>query len=92
MEGFKDTLSAAKTYLDDVGGYVADGLKMIERAERFVDSTIGEECEFVCKKGLESRVRSGHVPQSNGCGSMQLIFDDSEGSYVFVEKVRFCDG
>ena len=30
--------------------------------------------------------KSGHVKTSNGCGSLDIIFDDSENSLIHVEK------
>ena len=85
FDGLRETLSEAKKYLDDVTPYIMDGIKMVERAEQFVDSTIGEECEFVCRKGLVPRQKPGHVPDANGCGSMNVIFDDSDESYIRIE-------
>ncbi len=87
FDGLKSSLSEAKKYLDEVTPYVVDGLKMVERAEQFIDSTIGEECEFECRRGLVKRARKGHQPKSNGCGSLNVLFDDSDQSYIFVEKV-----
>ena len=68
--------------------YLNQGLNIIKRAEEFVENSIGEECEFnSCdKKGLVAQPKSRHVPSSNGCGSLDFLFDDSEDSFIHVEK------
>ena len=71
--------------------YLNQGLNMIKRAEEFVENSIGEECEFLCKKGLVPRPKSRHVPSSNGCGSLDFLFDDSEDSLIHVEKEFRCE-
>lgn len=45
-------------------------------------------------KDVSFRPRKGHVPKSNGCGSLSVFFDDSDNSPVFVEKefTECCDG
>ena len=55
LEDLKSTLSGAKKYFDDLVPYISDGIKMVDRVEKFVDSTIGEECTFECRRGLEPR-------------------------------------
>ena len=55
MEDLKSTLSGAKKYFDDLIPYISDGIKMVDRVEKFVDSTIGEDCTFECRRGREPR-------------------------------------
>ena len=68
--------------------YLNQGLNIIKRAEEFVENSIGEDCEFnLCeKKGLVAQEKSQHIPSSNGCGSLDFLFDDSEDSLIHVEK------
>ena len=95
---FFDTISSAfdslKVYINDVTPYVSEGLKMAQKAERFVDSAIGEECLYECPKFRHVPVpKPGHVKTSNGCGSLDVLFDDSEGSLIHVERgfTKCCD-
>ena len=55
MEDLKSTLSGARKYFDDLIPYISDGIKMVDRVEKFVDSTIGEDCTFECRRGREPR-------------------------------------
>ena len=73
--------------------YLNQGLNIIKRAEEFVENSIGEDCEFnLCeKKGLVAQEKSQHVPSSNGCGSLDFLFDDSEDSLIHVEKEFRCE-
>ena len=34
---------------------IIDCIKMVDRVEKFVDSTIGEDCTFECRRGLEPK-------------------------------------
>jgi len=88
LESLVNALESLKTYYTtEVRPYVSEGLKMAERAERFVDSAIGEECVYECPRRGQAPVRrAGHVQTSNGCGSLDWIFDDSEESLIHVEK------
>ena len=77
-------------------------IRNMQRFEEFVDNTIEEDWLFQCPKGQQIKVnhsrkhefysnvpyqdKSGHVKTSNGCGSLDLIFDDSENSLIHVEK------
>lgn len=55
LDDLKSTLSGAKKYFDDLVPYISDGIKMVDRVEKFVDSAIGEDCTFECRRGLEPR-------------------------------------
>ena len=67
--------------------YLNQGLDVIKRIEEFVDNSIGEECIFECsKKGYIAKPKSNYVPSTNGCGSLDFLFDDSEESLIHVEK------
>ena len=55
LDDLKSTLAGAKKYFDDLAPYISDGIKMVDRVEKFVDSTIGEDCTFECRRGLEPR-------------------------------------
>lgn len=80
FEGLQDTLS-------DTISYLKEGLNIIQKLEEFVDNTIGEECIFECdKRGFIPRARKDHVPTSNGCGSLDFLFDDNKESFIHVEK------
>ncbi len=61
--------------------------QMIRKAEEFVDNTIGEDCQYECQRhGFVPVAKDEHEPTSNGCGSLDFLFDDSEESFVYVEK------
>ena len=55
LDDLKSTLASAKKYFDDLAPYISDGIKMVDRVEKFVDSTIGEDCTFECRRGLEPK-------------------------------------
>ena len=89
--GFLDTIATAvnelQNYASDLAPYLLRGVKMVRQAENFVDSAIGEDCAYECAyEGYEPVPRQGYVPTSNGCGSFDFIFDDSEESLIHVEK------
>lgn len=86
LEDIKDTLGSAKTYLDQVLPMISDGLKAVKKFEEFVDNTIEEDCYFECPVGKVIKPNDNHVKTSNGCGSLDIIFDDSENSLIHVEK------
>lgn len=67
--------------------YLKQGLKMVQKVEAFVDNTIGEDCQFVCDNPqFVPRPNQNHKPTTNGCGSLDFLFDDSEESVIHVEK------
>ena len=86
LDDIKDSLGNAKTYLDQVLPMISDGLKAVKRFEEFVDNTIEEDCYYECPLGKFLRPNEKHVKTSNGCGSLDIIFDDSENSLIHVEK------
>jgi len=86
LEDIKSTLGSAKTYLDQMLPLISDGLKAVKKFEEFVDNTIEEDCYFECPRGKKVEANKKHVKTSNGCGSLDIIFDDSENSYIHVEK------
>ena len=87
LEDIKTSLGSAKEYLNNVLPMISDGLKAVKKFEEFVDNTIEEDCYFECPKGQElSGAKKEHVRTSNGCGSLDIIFDDSENSLIHVEK------
>ena len=80
LEDFSDLLSNSLSYLKR-------GLEVAKQVDDFVEHTIGEECEFECdKKGFVAQPRKFHQPSANGCGSFDFLFDDTEGSFIHVEK------
>ena len=53
LETVKDSLYGLKSYAADILPYVQKGVKMVQKAEKFVDSAIGEDCTYECdKEGL----------------------------------------
>lgn len=87
LEDIKESLGSAKMYLDQVLPMISDGLKAVKKFEEFVDNTIEEDCYFECPRGQKLLgPKQEHVRTSNGCGSLDVIFDDSENSLLHVEK------
>jgi len=86
LDEVKDALGSAKTYLNDLLPLINSGIKAVKKFEEFIDNTIEEDCYFQCPRGHIARARSGHVKTSNGCGSLDLVFNDSEDSWIYVEK------
>jgi len=86
LEDIKSTLGSAKIYMDQMLPLISDGLKAVKKFEEFVDNTIEEDCYFECPRGKTVEVNKNHIKTSNGCGSLDIIFDDSENSYIHVEK------
>ena len=79
LEELQDIMSNSISYLNK-------GLSLVKRVEDFIDNSIGEECIYECKGGKVLKPKSNHVPTSNGCGSLDFLFDDSEDSFIYVEK------
>merc|ERR1719273_2584818 len=87
FEDIQETLTHSLSYLKK-------GLEIVQNVEEFVDNTIGEDCQFECKKsGYVPVPKDKHRPTSNGCGSLDFLFDDTEESFVHVEKefTQCCD-
>ena len=67
--------------------YLKQGLDIVRQVDDFVEHTIGEECLFECPKpGFIPVPRKFHQASANGCGSFDFLFDDSEESFLYVEK------
>ena len=79
LEELQDIMSNSISYLNK-------GLSLVKRVEDFIDNSIGEECIYECKGGKVPKPKPNHVPTSNGCGSLDFLFDDSEDSFIYVEK------
>jgi len=87
LESVKESLSGLMNYTAEVLPYIHKGVKMVQRAEEFVESAIGEDCSYECaREGYEPIPRSDYIKTSNGCGSFDFIFDDSPESLIHVEK------
>lgn len=83
----KDLLKEAQDFLvDDMLPIISKGIVAVQKVEEFVDATIGEDCSFECPGSQVPRSKQGHVTSSNGCGSLDVLFDDSEESLIHVEK------
>ena len=50
LESVKDSFSGLMNYTAEVLPYVHEGVKMVRRAEQFVDSAIGEDCTYECDR------------------------------------------
>lgn len=86
LDDVKNTLGSAKTYLNDLLPLINSGLKAVQKFEEFIDNTIEEDCFYQCPYGQVAMERSSHVKTSNGCGSLDVVFDDKEDSWIYVEK------
>jgi len=86
IDDVKTALNAAKGYLDDVLPMISNGIKAVQKFEEFVENSIDEDCYYECPKGTVMTPRESHVQTANGCGSLDMIFDDSNDSYLYVEK------
>ena len=52
--------------MNDMLPLLADGLRAVQKAEECFDATIGEDCQFECRKGLTPASNPVHRPSSNG--------------------------
>jgi len=86
LEDLKLSLGAARQYLDQVLPSLQEGLRAVKKFEEFVDNTIEEDCYYECPGGARPQPNSRHSQTSNGCGSLDIIFDDTENSLIHVEK------
>jgi len=86
IEDVKSAMNAAKGYIDDILPLVSNGIKAVQKFEEFVENSIEEDCFIECPKGSLLMPRANHEQTANGCGSLDMIFDDSEESYIYVEK------
>ena len=50
IESVKDSFNGLMNYTADVLPYIHEGVKMVQRAEQFVDSAIGEDCTYECER------------------------------------------
>ena len=84
FDSIKATIDEAKVYLNDILPMINGGLKAVKQFEEFVENTLDEECYFECPRGKVLKgPRLGHHKTSNGCGSMNMFFDDSEARFRF---------
>ena len=55
LESVKESLNGLMNYTAEVLPYLHKGVKMVQQAEQFVDSAIGEDCTYECdKEGIHS--------------------------------------
>ena len=53
-ESITNSLGKLKNYTAEILPYIHKGVKMVQKAEKFVDSAIGEDCTYECaKQGLD---------------------------------------
>ena len=84
FDSIKATMNEAEVYLNDILPIINGGLNAVKQFEEFVENTIDEECYFECPRGKVLKgPKSGHHKTSNGCGSMNVVFDDSEAQLRF---------
>ena len=50
FDSFQASLNEVKNYAADILPYVKEGVQMVQKAEKFVDSAIGEDCSYECDK------------------------------------------
>eukprot|EP00088_Acartia_fossae_P029292 TRINITY_DN30138_c0_g1_i1.p1 TRINITY_DN30138_c0_g1~~TRINITY_DN30138_c0_g1_i1.p1 ORF type:complete len:236 (+),score=25.06 TRINITY_DN30138_c0_g1_i1:130-837(+) len=86
IDDVKSALTSAKGYLDDILPMISNGIKAVQKFEEFVDNSIDEDCYYECPVGYEMKPSESHVKSANGCGSLDIIFDDSNESLIYVEK------
>ena len=87
FDSIKATINEAEVYLNDILPKINGGLNAVKQFEEFVENTIDEECYFECPSGKVLKgPKSGHQKTSNGCGSMNVVFDNSEDSWIHVER------
>lgn len=86
IQDLQETLGKAKEYLEDMAPYLTKGLKTVQKIEEIIDSAIAEECPYECPRGKIPIPKPGHVQTSNGCGAIDMFFDDSEDSWIKLEK------
>ena len=62
--------------VNDMLPLVAEGLKAVQKAEEFIDASIGEECQFECRRGKVPASKPGHRPSSNGNSALVMTVDN----------------
>ena len=74
--------------LSNTGTFLKDALHTLKRAHDFAESLIDEDCNFTdCSfMGLKTAPNPAHVKSANGCGSLNLIFDETDASPVRLDK------
>ena len=86
FDGLEDLVKGAKDYFDELNPYLAKGVDLAKSVNEFIENTIAEDCPYECPRLGHSPVpRPGHIKSSNGCGSLDVIFDDSEDSLIHME-------
>ena len=61
-ESITNSLDGLKNYAADILPYLHKGVKMVQKAEKFVDSAIGEDCTYECaKEGLDLFFATGDL-------------------------------
>ncbi|XP_023323403.1 group XIIB secretory phospholipase A2-like protein [Eurytemora carolleeae] len=86
MEDVKTALNSARGYLDEILPMISNGIKAVQKFEEFVENSIEEDCYYECPKGNTKTPKPDHVQTANGCGSLDITFDDSNESFIYVEK------
>ncbi len=79
LQNLEETLGLSLSYLKK-------GVDLIRNVDEFIENTIGEDCTYECPSPQKAIPKSGHYPKSNGCGSMDFLFDESEESFIHVEE------
>lgn len=85
LDDLYESLTSAREFFDDsMLPKMKDLYSKLKRVHDVTDALIDEECQFNdCQiKGQVAVHRKGHTKTSNGCGALNLIFDDSDNSPV----------
>ncbi|XP_076067499.1 phospholipase A2 group XII [Oratosquilla oratoria] len=82
FESIYSSMMQVQRTIQEAAVTVNKGLKTlaqtIRQVEKFIDSTVDEDCNFECPKGSELNPKPNHTPKSNGCGSLGVFFNKED--------------
>lgn len=77
-----ESIVQAQATLREVATTVNKGLKTLAETmkfvEKFVDSTVEEECQYSCPKNKVPVANPNHIPDYNGCGALGVFFEKED--------------
>lgn len=86
FDTFKSFYQDDNGYLSQSVSYLQDIFHKLKRANEVTNALIDEECIFECPYNHKAVPNPDHVKKANGCGSLNIIFDDSDASPVRLDR------
>lgn len=85
-----ESLKGAGAAIKESLVFATDMYHQVRRVTDFANSVIDEDCVYECSYNRIAVPNPDHVKSSNGCGSLNLIFDHTDNSPVRLDE-KFID-